>query len=429
MPTRDIRVFLSHSSSDTILNKNGTEVQLVEYAKSLLERELLLEAVIRENITKGESLRKSILDMISRCDYQIVLVTPAMMNSHWAIFEFGAGLAGLGSKLMGFPSGKRRERVLTLTEETSFQQSQEKGKEIFEGLSHIFWKHGVGSIRIQNLKKSSSSWEFTLLGGENVLSRLRSMLLLDTFTGMNGSALGHLINKPECEVSWKEYVKWLEVFNAWTESHIFAVSREPLKYWLSDARRYRERIQRNIEKGLRVKRLSLWSSENDIIPSYVSDDAQKDLWRSVGRTGEPRYECSLCITYDLLWLFLIQCHNPIDDAYYAFMQVLKGYSWISEFKECLVYEGQYVLTANFPERGKDVVYTLSHIGPIVQAMECTERIDDIIKKGESDLYNRSVTKHKWVFPALGRIDALIDCLEQYHNSSGCPNTLKRPKNM
>ena len=423
--SREIRVFITHSNSDRCYD-DGSLKKFHEFAKKLLEEDLRLESIVRENTQSSGPLRESILKMISECDYHIILLTPGSLARPWVIFEFGAGLAGLGSELKGFPQSLRRERVITITEE-GFDRARKPEAALYEDLVHKYWTATSRPKKKRVDNTQIAIWPSTFYADKEIKNSLRQLLFQDTFKGRNGSALGHKDGKPKGSFVWDDYETWLETFNSWTCSKMLAMSRQPLKYWLEDGGEYRDILKQNIKKGLRVARLSFWSKDSDILLDDWSDNREA-VWQAVGRSGASQYGCQLCLTYDLLWLFLRQCHKLEDEAFYAFPEAIRRYSRLEKITEILIYEEEFVLTSNFSNPGQgNVTYSLDFGGN----RKVANSLKGFVKRIQDNALDKRthtirIGRRRWTFPAWGKIRSLITELESFHKTTRCNRRLRRP---
>lgn len=434
--SRPIAVFVTHANTDVWDEKERLAFHKI--ATRFLEDELRLESRVREEDKSGGPLRESILDMISRSDYHIILLTPASLSRPWVIFEFAAGLCHLGCCLKESPikDDDRPGRVILVVEKNkNYSNGDEDEAEALAVYQNFLWISWTAKDRPRNekklgRKKTQSVWKQRFADDPEFRHNIQRKLLQDTFKGQNADALGHEPDKPEGTFSWRDYETWLETFSAWTSANVFALSRERLKYWLLEGGEYRAMLRHRIANRLTVERLTLWSGTEDLVDDWTKqNEADKVLWETVGRQGWPRYGCSLCRTHDLLWLFLNDCHDRQEHALYSFQTPACAFQRLHSLQELLIYDEEFVLTAKFTKREEQVEYTLHEGGNEASARSVKAFMKEI-RQGTygSFMQKINVGRNIWTFPACGTISSLINELLHFHNKiyNGCSFSLNTP---
>jgi hypothetical protein len=348
-----LRVFVTHTNRDHF-QISGRDVPFYKVAKELLEEDLQLDAEIEELDPSPGDLRGQILQKIGTCDYHLIVLTCTSLDRAWVLFEVGAGFGGLGRQIEEFLHNTVSRRIIFMVE---CRAVFARAPEFYRNWKYVCWDPKRRRHVPYRREGDKTIWRGTFRTPE-VRRGLGRLLLDDTFRGFNAHALGHRPMTPEGELPETEYEDWLRAFGAWSPTELFAVSRQPLYYWLSEGREYRDVLRQKIAQGLRLSRLTLWEGIHELVHGGWSARATMNLWQAVGRGGEPSYGCRLCRVLDLLYLFLHRCHEPIGSAYYAFGEAMSGYQWHKRFSELIVYENQYMLWVRFRPRHR-ISYSLS----------------------------------------------------------------------
>ena len=338
-----IRVFVGHSDDDQIKPTRGREYPLRTEAHRLLQDDLLLETRIVPLEQRGGDLREKVLSSIAESHYFLLILTPASIRRPWVNFEIGAASYSLGSRIASEQEmGDRRQRFFILMPSRGCPQP-----EFVRGLVSFLWKEGSRTRPLaENLDKKGHhlhlQWPPGVLRTDCVRSRLGSQLLADVFRGKLPS-----VRTTSGRMSGEEYERWLNAFASWSCGSFLAISRQPLLYWWQgDGLTYRRNLERLRVLSPRIHRLTIWNKILDALPPRKAWNGlpRTRVARTVGRPATHSYCCDLSFTLDMLIGFAHDCHDPIEEAAYAFHCAVKDLL-PRRWQEMLIYNNKHVIKA------------------------------------------------------------------------------------